>query len=264
MRNSYYNLPRLGKPAEELGNNEIERLNTIRDLIPQDVKTILDVGCGDGIISNPLSKKYDIVGFDLSHEALIHIKAKKVRGNSINIPFKNHSFDLILCSDILEHLPIRILNGTIQELKRLCRKYIIINIPNRENLKQNYVKCFYCNYIFHNCWHLRNFSEDDIKEYFNDFKLIKRMYSGFRKSYFSNRLLEVQQNYGNKWFFSNDTVCPNCDQILKKEDLLNKNKVNFIGYLVYSINFLFNSIIKIFNYEKSEIIFLFKKVDAYN
>ncbi len=46
------------------------KIDKILNIIPESVKSIVDIGCGNGIITNQLSKKYHVVGVDRSQVPL--------------------------------------------------------------------------------------------------------------------------------------------------------------------------------------------------
>jgi len=50
----------------KLQSNDLrDKINLVIDYIPEDVKTILDVGCGNGVITNELAKRYKVTGVDM-------------------------------------------------------------------------------------------------------------------------------------------------------------------------------------------------------
>lgn len=53
-----------------------EKTRIILGIIPPDVRTIIDVGCGDGAITNVLAESYTIVGGDISQEGLKNLSVK--------------------------------------------------------------------------------------------------------------------------------------------------------------------------------------------
>ncbi len=98
-------------------------------------KTILDVGCGEGFIDAFLIEKMpeiSIVGIDNNKNALKKAKelapVLKVReGDIYALPFKNKSFDMVLCIEVLEHLDTP--SKALVELKRVTNKYCLISVP---------------------------------------------------------------------------------------------------------------------------------------
>ncbi len=94
-------------------------------------KKALDVGCREGTQSKFLEKKgYKVTSID--------IKKKYEKGIIVDVnkklPFKNNSFDLIWCSEVIEHLndPAK----TIGEFRRILKPggEMIITTPNSHSL----------------------------------------------------------------------------------------------------------------------------------
>ncbi len=105
IEKKYYNDPNIWD--KNLLDNAVEknRIMEIIDNIPKDTKTILDVGCGNGPFVNSIHDKFErVVGLDFSEEALKHVESEKVLSDISSIPFGDKSFDLIVCSETLEHL----------------------------------------------------------------------------------------------------------------------------------------------------------------
>ena len=184
----------------------------VKEFIPDDVDTIIDVGCGNGIITNSLNEDYDVTGVDLSPIALSYVKGKKIVSSSDSIPVENNSFDMVFSSEMLEHLPDEVLYKTIEELKRISKRYIFITVPNKEHLPTSYVKCRNCGYIFHPYGHLQSFNLNKLVNYFSeDYKLIKSGKYGNKKKYFNPLFLTIKNNVADRWFDAlSDVVCPNC------------------------------------------------------
>ncbi len=100
------------------------------------IQSVLDVGCGEGFTLNKLKenkigKIYE--GIDYSKEAIdlgkkaypdLHIS----QGNIYNLKYKDNSFDLVICSEVLEHLEDP--QKALKELSRVSKKYILLSVPN--------------------------------------------------------------------------------------------------------------------------------------
>lgn len=70
---------------------------------------ILDVGCGTGVICKMFSKDNDVTGLDISKEALRYARKrdknlKLVLGDAQNIGITKNRFDVIIASDVIEHV----------------------------------------------------------------------------------------------------------------------------------------------------------------
>ena len=100
------------------------------------INTILDVGCGEGFTLNKFKKEgigKTYKGIDYSNDAILI--GKKLypdldlsQGNIYKLPFKNNSFDLVVCNEVLEHLENP--EKGIKELIRVSKKYILLSVPN--------------------------------------------------------------------------------------------------------------------------------------
>ncbi|RYD03376.1 hypothetical protein N752_20180 [Desulforamulus aquiferis] len=93
---------------------------------------ILDAGCGAGGTMEAMSKYGSVLGIDISDEMVEHCQKVGLPASChsiMELPFKNDTFDIILCLDVLEHLPDEI--KALEELKRVVRPggVIAISVP---------------------------------------------------------------------------------------------------------------------------------------
>jgi len=99
---------------------------------------ILDLGCGSGLITKELQKKFKakVLGVDVKDHRIVNIPFKIING--VNLPFSDNSFDVVLISYVLHHAhnPIALL----REAKRVARDKIIIY----EDLPQGSFSNFIC------------------------------------------------------------------------------------------------------------------------
>ena len=103
---------------------------------PLKAESILDAGCGEGFTMDKILKSglgKEIEGIEYSRDAIEYGKKlfpdlKFVQGTVYELPYKNSSFDLIVCTEVLEHLedPTK----ALKEILRVSRKHLIISVPN--------------------------------------------------------------------------------------------------------------------------------------
>jgi len=199
-----------------------QKADTIAHRIPKDTKTILDVGCGNGIITNVLSKQYDVTGMDVSTEALQYVQAKKVLASATEIPFSDSSFDLVISSQMLEHLDRFDMHKAVNEIQRVSGKYIIISVPNAEYLPKSFIKCPQCSMCFHAYHHYTSFNKRMLTKLFDKCILIHSMTFGPSEQRWIPLLVKLRQYIGKQWFQANpNTVCPNCGNQLFYPNLSN-------------------------------------------
>ncbi len=108
------------------------------DLIPAG-STVLDSGCGEGVLSVLLAQKGCIVtGVDLSEPNIAACRSYALSqgvadrtqflcGDAEKLPVPDQSFDYVVSSHVLEHVPD--FSRGASELARVARKQVIIAIP---------------------------------------------------------------------------------------------------------------------------------------
>ena len=203
----------LGSHRREVNftQDELERIQVTKAMIPSSVRTVLDVGCGDGRIIKSLIPAYKTVGLDYAFSSIAQFKTRGVQGSSGSIPFRDRSFDLVMCCEVLEHLDDILFRKTITEMIRVSRQYVLISVPYKENLRQLLTKCPRCHRVFHIWGHCRSFSESKLDKLFNSLRAVTTRFSGQRSPYFSPIFLSINQRWGNKWEpFAPTTMCPQC------------------------------------------------------
>src|SRR3989338_6648152 len=106
---------------------------------------VLDVGCGAKEIKRFLDKSYDYYGIDFYDYGLKINKFRKVDLNKKEIPFKNEKFDVIICSEVLEHIfyPHEI----IKEMQHLLKDdgIMVLTLPNEITLDSR-IRCLFGEY----------------------------------------------------------------------------------------------------------------------
>ena len=196
------------------------KIRKIIDLIPNDVNTIIDIGCGNGLITNVLGKKYDVTAVDRSEKALSFVETKKIKASSDDIPLDDASFDMVFSSELLEHLEDETFKKTIKELKRLSKKYIFITVPNDENPDKLSIQCPSCRFVYNSPNHLRSFKPQDFTNLFPEYKMITSFAFGKKVRYYNRFLLGVKKRISPSrswiptyWMPENKrkTICPNCE-----------------------------------------------------
>ena len=117
-----------------LGSKEREKIVDSFISRCENVNSFLDAGCAEGHYLSKFQEKFkENVGLEFDeHRSLrasqnLSKKALVVRGSVENLPFKDNSFDLVLCSEVLEHIPDW--KKALSELQRVSRKYIVLTIP---------------------------------------------------------------------------------------------------------------------------------------
>jgi ubiquinone biosynthesis O-methyltransferase len=120
---------------------DIKRLQFITDALKKNVPanaTVLDVGCGNGIISRGIgSEGFTVYGIDVSEKAIE--KARSLTTNpkvtfdvisAEDLVAEGKRYDAVICSEVLEHLnqPEKLLQVLYQSLTD--NGILIVTVPN--------------------------------------------------------------------------------------------------------------------------------------
>lgn len=100
------------------------------------ISSVLDAGCGEGFTLeylriNSIGKTFE--GIDFLEKAVeignkVHPKIKLKKGSIYELPYKDNSFDLVLSTEVLEHLDNP--EKALKEIFRVSKKYVLLSVPN--------------------------------------------------------------------------------------------------------------------------------------
>ncbi len=236
-------------------------------ILPPNVTSILDVGCGNGVITNILPKNIRVVGVDLSQSAIAHVQRETHLGSITELPFNEHSFDLVMANDIIEHLSELELEIALKELERVSSQYIILTVPFLEDLNQASVKCLHCGKFYHVNHHQRSFDLKKIQTIFGQSNIhcVKTILSGDKGSgevpevMFLKRLLSLDPTSSSTW------LCNHCGKAysLPEHPLSTPRLSQFFAQVNSSFMF-YNTSLRDLCQAPTEIICLFEKKTSLN
>ncbi len=182
------------------------------NLIPKKGKTALDVGARDGYLSVALTNYFDsVTALDLEKPSVIHRKVLPLKGDITSLEFRDNSFDLVLCSEVLEHISPSLVGQACFELGRVTKEFLIIGVPYKQDLRVGRVTCYTCGQANPRWGHVNTFNEQSLKELFLPMRSEKISFVGESKSvtnFLSVRLMDLAGNpYGN---YSQEEGCIYC------------------------------------------------------
>ncbi len=108
-------------------------LSIIKDL---KIDSVLDVGCGEGFTLNKLHQNRigeKLEGVDFQETAIeigtkLHPDLKLKQGNIYGLEYKDNSFDLVMATEVLEHLKDP--KKALSEIQRVSSRYVLLSVPN--------------------------------------------------------------------------------------------------------------------------------------
>jgi SAM-dependent methyltransferase len=128
-------------------------------------RTLLNIGCGDGYLEkNAQSRQWKVMSVDPDPKSVNLIKSGGIDcrfGSIESLPFPSGSVDVVICTEVFEHLTQETLDLGLKEIERVLvpAGVLIGTVPYRENLSENEVFCPHCSRKFHRWGHHQSFDE---------------------------------------------------------------------------------------------------------
>lgn len=141
------------------------RLLVDRLLPKEPLARVLDAGCGDAALAHHVgsSTGAHVTGMDLSVRRMARARARGVpvpvlQGSIYDLPFPDGRFDLVVCSDLLEHLDAP--GAAMRELVRVSRRWVVVTVPNRIDIEKTL--CPHCGRDYFLYGHQHSFGRDGL------------------------------------------------------------------------------------------------------
>ncbi len=98
------------------------QLREVRRVRPE---RVLEIGVGRGMVNRELARDgVAVTTLDLDPRL-----GPEVCGDVRRLPFPSEKFDVVLCAQVLEHLPFDELPALLDEIRRVSRRHAIITLP---------------------------------------------------------------------------------------------------------------------------------------
>ena len=98
----------------------------IDEVVRHSPDTVLEVGVGNKTVSEYLKK----IGFKITTCDIDKSLKPDVVADIRNLPFKSRSFELVLCAEVLEHLPFKYFQSCLREISRVTKRYVVLTLPH--------------------------------------------------------------------------------------------------------------------------------------
>jgi SAM-dependent methyltransferase len=147
--------------------SEQQRIADIFSLLPATGGLALDIGARDGYLARLLAERFDkVVALDLMKPEIDHPKIEPVGGDATCLQFPDDHFDVVLCAEVLEHIPEANLEKACSEIARVARNRVVIGVPYRQDLRCGRTTCESCGKTNPPWGHVNSFDEDRLRSLF--------------------------------------------------------------------------------------------------
>lgn len=202
-------------------NKEQLRLSALQNILPFGCENVLEIGSRDCYITKILAQNYkSVTALDLIQPQIEHEKITPVQGDVTDLKFDNLSFDLAICTEVLEHINPDKLNTACNELSRVSKKYLVIGVPYKQDLRAYATQCKNCGTINPTCGHVNTFDEKRLYSLFREYTPVKTEFIGDnerRSNFLSYSIFKIFHfPFGS---YQQEEGCIKCDQTLIKPKL---------------------------------------------
>jgi len=218
--------------AEQNRTKDLMRL--IR--LMENSQNALDIGARDGYFSKLMLESFsNVTALDLEKPNIPDENIECVKGDITDLQYDDNSFDLIFCAEVLEHIPTQLLEKACAELSRASRRYLLIGVPYKQDIRLNRTTCYSCGKLNPPWGHVNSFDENRLKQLFSSYTVKEMSFVGEstkQTNFVSAALMNLAGNpYGT---YEQEEPCVHCNEKLKKppaRNLIQKvfTKLAFIG-----------------------------------
>jgi SAM-dependent methyltransferase len=201
----------------EISALERVRLDRLLSLLPRkDVNKVLEIGARHGVVTRLLAGIYDeVTALDLSRPPFHIDKVTTVQGDVQKLQFPDNSFDCVVCTEVLEHVPD--FAAGAKEITRVSNSQILIGVPYRQDTRVGRTSCVHCRKISPPFGHINTFDEKKIERLFAGAQISSIEYVSItreRTNFLSTWLQDFARNpYGT---YDQEEPCIHCGGKLER------------------------------------------------
>lgn len=193
---------------------EQERIGSLFALVPEHGTSALDVGARDGYLAKKLAECFDsVIALDIEQPDIDHPRILPVKGDATCLGFPDNHFDVVLCAEVLEHIPSPGLEQACAEIARVVRSTVIIGVPYQQYLRCGRTTCQMCHRSNPPWGHVNCFDENRLRELFLGLSWVRSSFVGINSAC-TNGLSALLLDYAGNPFgtYERDECCVYCEQ----------------------------------------------------
>ena len=190
------------------------RMAKVLAMLPGDLFKVLEIGARHGVMTRKLAQQVgSVTALDLSMPKFQIDGVTNAAGNVERLAFEDDSFDCIVCTEVLEHVPD--LQSASRELTRVARKYVLIGVPYRQDTRVDRTTCIHCGHINPPYGHLNTFDEARLAALFPTMKNVSIEYLAENTDRTNALSVWLQDLAGNPYgVYDQEEPCVKCNHQL--------------------------------------------------
>lgn len=200
---------------------EQARIADILASLPNLRSSVLDIGARDGYISNLLARNFAAVtALDLEKPEVSSEKVLAVAGDITRLEYPDDAFDLVVCTEVLEHIPTHLLEQACRETSRVAKHAVLVGVPYKQDGRMGATLCAFCGEE-NPCWgHVNDFDEGRLKGLFAELTPIRTSFVGRTKDRTNAVSAYLMRKARHPWgTYEQDEACVHCgNQVIRPYD----------------------------------------------
>lgn len=197
--------------------SESERARTadLLRIIPQNRRSVLDIGARDGFFSALLREYFaEVTALDLTLPRFEIDGVVKIQGDVTHLDFPDNAFDVVFCAEVLEHVPQ--LERACHEIARVAHHEAVIGVPYRQDIRSNRTTCYSCGRASPGWGHVNSFDEKKLRRLFYPLTPVSISFVGSSKDRTNALSVALMDFAGNPWgTYDQEEPCIYCGAKLR-------------------------------------------------
>jgi len=205
---------------------ERERIADLLELASCERDSAIDVGTRDGYLACLLADRFrHVTALDLESPVVADKRVTCVAGDVRSLGFPDDAFDLVVCAEVLEHIPPDDLEGACRELTRITRGHLLIGVPYQQDTRVGRTTCVQCGAENPPWGHVNRFDEPRLRTLFPTLQVEQRRFVGTNETttnFVASLLMTLSGNpYGT---YGQDEPCIKCGARLNEAPIRNSTQ----------------------------------------
>ena len=197
-----------------LSESDIDRFATVISWLPASGGTLLDVGTGTGVVPDIAAKLgFHATGVDTDARAMAAMDSPHQVASIADLPFEDASFDVVVVSEVWEHLPVGVFERARAEVARVAKSTVVATAPNAESLESASTRCSQCGCVYSIHGHVRSLTKQDMAELLPEWQMAKSAQFGPFKVRHRSVEWYIRRRLLGRWPAQPGAQCPQCHYI---------------------------------------------------